>query len=102
VTYSVTPVRDKQILTCPKEDLMSQRQTQLKLAYVNCSIVSNRPNSNAISTAASSSKLASSRRRSPPCLSVKVERLTVLAPHAADLVERLVDDLLVEAEGRKL
>lgn len=69
--------------------------SQLRLAYVNCSIVS-KP------TKLFSRKSDSSPEISLPPLAHKVARLHALKPGAAAVVEGIVDALLVEAEGRKL
>lgn len=76
--------------------------SQLKLAYVNCSIVQRRPNKSAMPTRASSTTLPTLSLASLPSFAVKAARLHQIKPHAAAVIERLVDDLLVEAEGRKL
>ncbi len=76
--------------------------SQLRLAYVNCSLVSTRPNRNEMLTKASSTTPPNSSLDSLPSFVKKAARLLKLKPHAAAVIERLVDDLLVEAEGKKL
>ena len=72
--------------------------SQLRLAYVNCKIVSR--NSNAWSQRSKTSSLDSSV--SPHPLMNKIDRLNAMRPAAVGVIEKLVDDLLREAEGRKL
>lgn len=77
-------------------------QHQLKLAYVNLKVLSNPRHKNGTSTAASSHAPMNSHDPSRCSLERKAGRLRALAPRAAELVEGLIDDLIFEAEGRKL
>lgn len=72
---------------------------QLRLAYVNASIV---PNRNVMSTRRSSPAPANSPANSRTSFGLKADRLQVLKPHAAAVLEGIVDELIYEAEGRKL
>jgi hypothetical protein len=73
--------------------------SQLRLAYVNCSIV---PNRNATSIRRSSPEPANSPASSQTSFGRKADRLQALKPHAAAVLEGIVDELIWEAEGRKL
>jgi len=98
VTYYVTLVRDSPLLT-NQEELMSQHQTQLKLAYVNCKIVSTNKNGNIARTSLSSN--ASSAALSASSLLTKSATLQRLRPKLAAVIEGLIDDMLDELEGRR-
>jgi hypothetical protein len=104
VTYYVTPVRESPLLrsrgiTLRSRGTEDQPVSQLRLAYVNCRIVSrNRKVVSRNRTSSSrSSKVSSLNSQTPlPPLAEKVIRLIALRPIAAGVIERLVDGLLLE------
>jgi len=90
VTFPVTVVLDKQTHT--QESLM----TQLRLASVNLRLVSKTPTASSRSFAAPPD---SSHVRSP--LERKCRALALLNPRLAGVIEKLVDNMLDELEGRR-
>lgn len=70
---------------------------QLRLAYVNCKLVS-------ISSKVSSRKSKASSSNSPASLEIAswYDRLENLNPGRAEIVRRLLSNMVDEAEGRKL
>lgn len=68
--------------------------SQLRLAYVNCKVVSR--NTNVSSPSSKASPVDSSAL---PLVALKVATLYGRRPRAAAIVEKLVDDLLQELES---
>lgn len=73
--------------------------SQLRLAYVNCKIVSRSPSKNARSTRPSSTLSAPWLDDSLPLLVRKAWRMHEQKPHAAALIEKLLDDVIAEIES---
>lgn len=70
--------------------------SQLRLAYVNCSIVPRKPNKSATSTRPSFKMPASLHRSSLPRFVQKAWEVLDAKPHAAVLIEELLDRLIEE------
>jgi len=88
VTSAVTELMYKQRLSNQQE---ARPMSQLRLAYVNCRIASQR-------IGPSSERRTDSRNKSdaPPLFLQKANQLLALAPGAAAVVEELMDELLAE------
>lgn len=95
MTRSVRAVRESRLPTNPEESM-----AQLRLAHVNLRLLNFDNRSRAMKP--SSPKSESSPANSLPLLALKAARLHELKPGAAAVIERIVDSLLIEAEGRKL
>lgn len=70
---------------------------QLRLAYVNCKIVSTNSNGSSRKSKTSSSSSPTSQE-----IALWYERLESLNPGRAEIVRRLLSNMVDEAEGRKL